>query len=114
MLKQLKEKLAILESKVAQYEEDSEGLSELDFELQLEEEIGILEEMCTDLEDSEFAVGLNPHFQKIKNRINKIKDEYGVVTSIDIEDEIGRILPERDDEDFDEDNMSYGRIYGDD
>ncbi len=99
MLKQLKEKLAILESNVAQYEEDSEGLSELDFELQLEEDIGILEEMCTDLEDSEFAVGLNPHFQNIKKWINKIKEEYGVVTSIDIEEEMEIMFPNQGDDD---------------
>lgn len=99
MLKQLKEKLAILESKVEQYEEDSEGLSEIDFRCELEEEIGIIEEMCSDLEDSEIPLGLNPHFQNIKNRIYKIKDEYGVITSIDIEDEMDRMFPNRDDDD---------------
>lgn len=99
MLKQLKEKLAILESKVEQYEEDSDGISEIDFRCQLEDEIGFLEEEFSDLEDSEIPEGLNPHFQNIKNRINKIKEEYGVITSIDIEDELDRMFPDRDDDD---------------
>jgi uncharacterized protein YwqG len=99
MLKQLKEKLAIIESKVEQYEEDSKGISEIDFRCQLEDEIGILEEEFSDLEDSEFEVGLNPHFQNIKKRINKIKEEYGVVTSIDIEDELDQMFPNHGDDD---------------
>jgi len=99
MLKQLKEKLAILESKVAQYEEDSEGLSEIDFRCQLEEEIGILEEEFVDLQESGFSEDYDPQFINIKKRINKIKDEYNIVTSIDIDEELNIMFPNQGDDD---------------
>lgn len=47
----------------------------------------------------------------LKKRISRIRRESGLY---DEETELDMMFPDRHDEDFDEDSMSYGSIFGDD
>ena len=50
-------------------------------------------------------------YKKLSNRINRIKKENDFY---DPEVELDRMFPDRHDEDFDEDSMSYDSVFGDD
>lgn len=50
-------------------------------------------------------------YKKLANRINKIKKENDFY---DPEVELDRMFPDRHDDDFDEDSMSYDSVFGDD
>ena len=90
---------------------------ELDFKNSKTEDIERLESEVCDLESEidnylDIAQGVQlSQLQKLKKRIIQIKQENDFY---DADGELDRMFPNRHDDDFDEDSMSYDSVFGED
>ena len=96
------ELLKVRFSKIEESFENGEEDHQLVFDL--EEKLQRVEEEVYEDEDTE-------QLHKLKKQIKAFKREYEFY---DAEAELDRMFPDRHDEDFDEDQMSWDSVFGDD
>lgn len=99
------EKIQLLENRFLEIEELFES-GEDDHQL-----IFDLEEKLEAIYDEVYGDEHNEQLDKLKKQINAFKREYDFY---DAEAELDRMFPDRHDEDFDEDQMSWDSVFGDD
>ena len=76
-----------------------------------ESKVEKLEEDVLDNQDEAFDEGFEKKIKELRQGINELKEEHEF---FDPESELDNMFPNRSDEDFDEDDMSYDSVFGDD
>jgi hypothetical protein len=111
-LKESEEKFAELEIQVENQEGDFEE-DVTEFEESIQEELELLNSFDSNNFDNPDPA-INKEIKGFKKLLQKIKTLKAENDFYDAEAELDNMFPNRHDDDFDEDSMSYDSVFGDD
>ena len=108
----IKKELKQLEKQLDDLIELAESSMDSDFNFEsFEVAVYQLEEKTLDNRDEAIDEGLYREVDNLLNGISELKKENNF---FDAEDELDRMFPNRNDEDFDDEDMSYDNVFGSD